>query len=112
MDAKCLTALKGSIKKWEKISERTGVDLGTENCPLCKLFFHSLFSCVGCPVAGKTKRNFCSKTPYKIWTMHHENKHLNPDKDYQVQCPKCILLATQEVKFLKSLLPTKKVQHG
>ncbi len=111
MDAKCLTALKGSIKKWEKISEGTGVDRGPENCPLCKLFFDGLFSCVGCPVAGKTKRDFCNKTPYEKWTMHHEDKH-HTYEDYQVHCPKCTLLATQEVKFLKSLLPTKKVQHG
>ena len=38
MNRKTLTALKGSIKKWEKIVAGTGSDNGYQNCPLCALF--------------------------------------------------------------------------
>jgi len=47
MDAKTLKALKGSIKKWEKIIAGTGVDKGGDNCPLCKACG---WNCRDCPV--------------------------------------------------------------
>jgi len=37
MDIETLKALKGSIKKWERIVEGTGVDEGADNCPLCEI---------------------------------------------------------------------------
>jgi len=46
VDAKALEALKGSIKKWERIVEGTGVDEGADNCPLCELFWHKVVRAV------------------------------------------------------------------
>jgi len=60
-------ALKGSIKKWVKIVKGTGVDSGTDNCPLCDKFVnnaHNSFSCYGCPVLRKTDKTGCAGTPY------------------------------------------------
>lgn len=39
MNSRTLKALKGSIRKWERICNGTGEDRGPRNCPLCELFF-------------------------------------------------------------------------
>ena len=88
---KTLKALQGSIKKWENIVAGTGVDRGTENCPLCQLYINN--RCEGCPVKKKTQLIGCLGTPYGAYESSH--------KDHKK-------LAQAEVYFLKSLLPKGK----
>jgi hypothetical protein len=67
MDEKTLEALKGSIRKWEKIRDGQMHDEGARNCPLCQLFnnAHNRFKdCEGCPVKQRTGFQFCKNTPY------------------------------------------------
>jgi len=109
MDAKTLKALKGSIKKWEKIVEGMGVDEGADNCPLCELFFDE--GCQGCPVNEKTSRFGCIKTPYNDWVNHHILKHENNLKKMKVYCATCKELAQKELDFLESLLPKEKNEN-
>ena len=97
-----LGAVNGSIEKWEKVADGTGVDQSERNCPLCQLFPW----CEGCPVHKKTKKPQCFNTPWKKWDDHQYNKHhMTQYIDRKVMCPKCKELAQAEVDFLKSLLP-------
>lgn len=109
MNKKILEALKGSIKKWSNIVKTTTVkDMGCANCPLCALFSSSF--CKGCPVRLKTGVKYCYKTPYPEWINHHYQKHDDGSfgrRRYK-NCAKCLQLATDELNFLKSLLPEVK----
>jgi hypothetical protein len=105
MDAETLTALQGSIAKWQAIVDGTGEDLGCENCPLCAKFnrahlqldsdddeygdYDGPVNCAGCPVAEATGRDFCDGSPYE--------QYLDLTRPLDV--------AAQELAFLKSLLP-------
>jgi len=95
MDKQTLKALKGSIKKWQKIVDGTGTDKGVDNCPLCELFWYSPNFCDGCPVAERTGRPECEGTPYRDY------RHAVADEDGE--SPKTY--AVKELEFLKSLLP-------
>lgn len=106
MNAETLKALKGSIKKWEKIAEGTGADRGPKNCPLCLLLWYE-YNCAGCPVHEKTKEMNCEKTPYWEWEDHREAEH--DGMTGKALCSECTRLAKKEVSFLKALLPKKKV---
>jgi hypothetical protein len=106
MDKKALKALKGSIKKWEGIVSGKGIDKGSENCPLCKLFYSGIDYCSLCPIYQKTGDEHCQNTPYIAWVDHLESEH-NCVEDLSIQCPTCKRLAEKELKFLKSLLPKK-----
>jgi len=106
MNKKTLNALKGSIRKWEKIVNGTGVDFGGKNCPLCKLFPF----CEDCPVFLKTWLKACENTPYEAWLIHQNKVHNRhgwrmPESGLKVLCPECKRIAERELKFLKSLLP-------
>lgn len=110
MDEKTLKALKGSIKKWERIVRRTDAgDKGTDNCPLCTLFYDD--NCAGCPVREFSQVPFCSKTPYEKWINHAESHMIIKYNGlrwaaYRIpHCPECLRLARAERDFLKSLLP-------
>ncbi|MCK5600996.1 hypothetical protein KAR91_03945 [Candidatus Pacearchaeota archaeon] len=100
MDRRTLTALKGSIHKWQRIiDDRRATDNGAENCTLCKTFVY----CSSCPVGD------CDKSPYAEWAEHHREVHNHywndgPKRRHK-DCPKCIELATKERDFLISLLP-------
>ena len=98
MDEKTLTALKGSIAKWERIVKRTGVDNGSENCPLCHIYLP--LKCQGCPV-GK----HCIDTVWGKWTLHHAVVHHKPRRSIVGKCRTCKKLAREELEFLQSLLP-------
>lgn len=69
MDPKAAAALEGSIKKWRKIVAGTGVDEGERNCPLCIAFLHVNENCVGCPVAVRTGKPYCSGSPYSDYRL-------------------------------------------
>jgi hypothetical protein len=104
MNARTLKALKGSIRKWEKIVAGKGRDFGMSNCPLCKLFSTGYY-CTGtpcCPVAGKAGEGDCRRTPYVAWV-----KHIDTCRMYigGGMCPTCKKLAKKELQFLKTLLP-------
>ncbi len=105
MDERTLKALKGSIRKWERIIAGTGTDDGVANCPLC-LLFHDTHDdgvmCEGCPVREKTGRDGCSDTPYDDW---YDNKvALHEDERTELDA-KQTRIANAELAFLKSLLP-------
>jgi len=93
-------ALSGSIKKWTKIVNGTGVDKGIANCPLCKLYHNN--DCVSCPVRRYTGHIFCRSTPYISWTKHHNETKFNHFGNMQCcsECPKCKKLARKELNFL------------
>ena len=98
-----LKALEGSIEKWEKIVDGTGVDDRDGNCPLCKLYP----GCKPCPVAQTAHFTGCNDTPFIKWCKHHVEKH--PTEEWypplKVECPTCKRLAQKELDFLKSILP-------
>ncbi len=102
MNKKTLKALKGSIKKWEKIVGGTGEDEGHKNCPLCKC------GCCRCPVAIKTGSTDCDGTPYREWARHWNHKHGFMTQTNYVLCSTCERLAAKELWFLESLLPKVK----
>jgi hypothetical protein len=107
MDAQTLTALQGSITKWEKIVAGEGLDAGTSNCPLCELF-HGNF-CQECPVFDKSQMEGCSGTPYEEWGRFFRRQYLNNGltlpQTVTSQYPETLPLAQAELDFLKSLLP-------
>jgi hypothetical protein len=99
VDKSTLKALRGSIRKWQRIAAGTTMDRGTKNCPLCKEFFDdATYECGGCPVAKKTGLSMCRGTPYIPYNNvvgQYERARTKEGKG----------LALAEVKFLKSLLP-------
>ena len=105
MNKKTLEALLGAIEKWEKIAEGKGIDEGTENCPLCKMFATGEMGCPGCPVSIRTGASGCNYTPYADWVIHHKTAHDKFNTPYAAECEDCKRLARKEVEFLRSLLP-------
>ena len=106
MNKETLKALEGSIEKWEKIVAGKELDLGWQNCPLCRRFL----ACIGgCPVDIATRGAGCTRTPWTDWAIHHEVAHKDK-KTMRVfkNCPECKELAQAELDFLKSLLPKEK----
>jgi hypothetical protein len=104
MNARTLKALRGSIKKWEAIVAGTGVDQGTDNCPLCEEFFDDW--CKGCPV-NDASGNSCNGTPYEAW----EEAHYDPGiyfNDRTIKDDDSAIAAVLELEFLRSLLPGPK----
>lgn len=97
MDEVTLTALKGSITKWQHIVDGTGRDKGPDNCPLCQIF-HSMFRvddepcCNGCPVAAAVNAAGCEGTPYADFVRVETEEEM-------------IAAAKRELAFLISLLP-------
>ena len=106
MNKRTLTALRGSIKKWEAIVEGNGAERGTYNCPLCKVFHKG--DCKGCPVVIETGLLACDGTPYEDWAHFIDCYHLRTinkmPPEYRTKARK---LAQAELDFLRSLLPGK-----
>ena len=104
MDERTLTALQGSIAKWEAIVAGTGADHGDSNCPLCQIFFYSDFNkpmCGGCPVMARTRRAGCGNSPYQDWVEYQEGR----GSGFRVFDETSLALAQAELDFLRSLLP-------
>jgi hypothetical protein len=97
MDKRTLTALKGSIAKWEAIVDAMGEDDAAINCPLCSLFntARTKNPCVGCPVRARTGLWGCENTPY----IQYEDEPTTEN-------------AQAELDFLKSLLPADEACDG
>jgi len=105
MDKETLEALKGSIRKWERIIYENGQDRGVNNCPLCNLFYYQIPRCMECPVCKKTDRRKCKGTPYMDWFEYQEEFGRNiPNVIFDEESKE---LAQKELDFLKSLLPER-----
>ncbi len=96
MDEKTLTALKGSIAKWEGIVAGTVKDEGPDNCPLCKEFWHE--GCNGCPVMEATGNPSCDGTPYDDYASLDDGEGSENYDSLESA-------AQAELDFLRSLLP-------
>jgi len=68
---KKIELIEKSVEKWENIVDGTGVDHGTQNCPLCQEFYDD--NCEGCPVAEETGYDMCQYTPYFDWDEYCTN---------------------------------------
>lgn len=98
MDEATLTALRGSIKKWEEIVAGTGADFGMDNCALCQMFADDDDICAKCPVKEKTGKPGCGGTPYNAWSQATVFGGRVTDERTKA-------LAQAELDFLRSLLP-------
>lgn len=99
MNAETLTALKGSIAKWEAIVAGTGTNGGTSDCPLCKLYNVNrsfVDQCGGCPVMDRTGMKRCIGSPY----LRYEEAEDDGEDEEKLE-----ELAKAELDFLRSLLP-------
>lgn len=99
MNYRALEALKGSIRKWEKIVAGTEGDEGTHNCPLCQEFYRQ--ECVGCPVYERTGHAACDGSPYQDWASEKWTWGI------KAETPEDKLQAQKMLDFLKSLLPSE-----
>lgn len=69
-------ALSKSEKKWSDIHIGTGVDMGTANCSLCKLYLDQReLTCYGCPIYEKVGWHSCGNTPYGDFAGHMHSDH-------------------------------------
>ena len=100
MDDKTLTALRGSIAKWQAIIDGTGQDRGTENCPLCAEFYNN--QCFCCPVRERTGKWGCAGSPYANWAAIYYDDIVKRDFANK---PILTGLAQAELDFLTNLLP-------
>lgn len=101
MNAKTLKALRSSIAHWRRMA--TGRALPGEvpygsQCALCNIFLSQ--ACRGCPVMKKTMNCSCGNTPFCYALQAFQRGGLS-SSEFQ-------MYATDELKFLKSLLPKKK----
>ena len=105
MNLETYWALKGSVVKWIKIYRGRGVEKGAGNCPLCGLYNLGTniesAGCWGCPVSERTGQHFCHETPHQKWVDHNETHN----RSHKVECPKCAVIALEEIDFLLSLMP-------
>lgn len=101
MDKRTLKALKGSIRKWERIVAGTGNDQGRLNCPLCAEFLR--YGCVGCPVYEQGAP-YCENTPYASWSKAQKGSYI----PFKIHDDDTAIAAVLELEFLRSLLPEEK----
>ena len=104
-----IKALKGSIRKWERIVDGTGVDRGPNNCPLCDRFYWENKSTKdNCPcnrILGRC--NGCDDTPYEEWSDHQDDEHREKRSPRKAFCPECKRIAQAELDYLRGLLPAE-----
>jgi hypothetical protein len=115
MKPETLKALKGSIRKWQRIVDGSGEDDGCDNCPLCDRFNYAPpYSCTRddggecCPVFVATGEPYCSNSPYPDWALatgEVKDPYAFPHK---VESGEMLMCAVLELEFLKSLLPGAK----
>jgi len=123
MTPQALSALYGSISKWQGIVDGRIENRGASNCPLCAEFIdgdhrvgdangsgavakRTLRShCDGCPVAERTGHVFCKRTPYSEYALLEDEIEDNPDNATEYHYNELSRLARAELAFLVSLLP-------
>lgn len=79
-----LSALEGSVEKWQRIYDGRASNGGPDDCPLCQMFltpFQFCLSlderakqCLHCPVALSVGETNCRNTPYQTY-WHNPTKH-------------------------------------
>jgi hypothetical protein len=99
MDELTLTALQGSIAKWEAIVAGTGKDDGPLNCPLCAQFHPDYrtdgrIACEGCPISEAGYPG-CSNDEYSDFCVSRSDG----------EAALMHAAAVGELALLKSLLP-------
>lgn len=103
MKPEVVEAIRGSIAKWEGIINGSGVDEGTDNCPLCAMFLAA--QCSGCPIRDKMGKSYCRGTPIEVWrelSLKHFGKS---EKRFYAATPVSLEIAKTVLQFLKNLLP-------
>lgn len=104
MDDKALTALKGSIEKWERnaVAETPGdYDVESAVSALCSLFRRE--TCQECPVMDVTGEKHCAGTP--CWTAEDALDEWIDHPSSPTLRDHARAAARDEVTFLRSLLP-------
>jgi hypothetical protein len=103
MDTETLEALRGSIRKWERVVAE-GTD-GTlwKDCPLCLMFWDD--DCHGCPVMKATGMSACRGSPFAAYDDARESYFATVDGAHVGSDPAVVAAAQAELDFLKSLLP-------
>lgn len=114
-------AILRSIGKWKSILKGNKGDLGSRNCPLCKLFnnietYSKATECTECPVYLYSGHKFCENTPHEEWIDHHdthiETRTLSDKVGRLVRCDQCKTLAWNEIVFLREVLENWKKSEG
>ena len=96
-------ALEKSIQKWDSIAGGIGIDCGSRNCALCKLYNMSRnITCKGCPVRDFTGASGCSGSPYNKWHDHQLESHTESEL-FMPFCKECREIAREEADFLRGL---------
>ncbi len=90
---------RGSIKKWESVKDGTIMELGGNNCPLCREYIYRLqIGCKECPIYLRTGKVNCFGTPYEDWGV------CDNGCDEYPYCDECNDVIGKELKFLHELL--------
>ena len=107
MDQRTLTALQGSIAKWQAIVDGTGTDEGTANCPLCAAFYYTqgedddgqyFDECFECPVYEHVGKSACQGTPLDAAAQILKRGFADTSAK--------VAAAQAELAFLQTLLPS------
>jgi hypothetical protein len=73
-------ALRGSIKKWERIVAGVANDKGAVDCPCCVIWNSKMtgsgIGCEGCPIKEFTGEDYCWGTPHENKTKWYEKREL------------------------------------
>ncbi len=90
--------------KWHDIAFGSGIDKGSDNCELCKIFYTKLKTevcqknSITCPVNTKTGSD-CSGA-YLDWHRHHVRVHSTyRSRKRQPNCPECDSLSIAVYRF-------------
>lgn len=102
MDDETLEALKGSIKKWERVIAEGTDGTNWMDCPLCLLFWER--NCRNCPVKDRTGRRMCQGSPFEAYAEARQSSDEDGVDEIGKE-PSVIAAAQAELDFLKSLLP-------
>jgi len=94
------TALRASIKHWERLLLGHDTLMGPGACPLCQEFKTVDEECDGCPVYEHTGKPYCMGTPYDNAADHHKQGR-------SVRTARGLVAIWKELQFLRSLLPDK-----
>lgn len=103
MTNEAIDAIKGSIVKWEKILDGSGIDKGRGNCPLCTSFYDR--GCIGCPIRDKTGMGNCRNTPIQVWRGLTKAHFIEGETRYFPESLIAMDICKTVIQFLKNLLP-------
>lgn len=94
--------IKGSIKKWQAIIDRTGEDNGHNDCPLCRRY-NKFSGCNGCPVRNKTHLDGCEGTPYICW-CGYQTTYGSPKPPWKAFDALSEAMARDMLQYLETIL--------